>query len=376
MSGTIGPSGFVPIGNTQTLDEVDRTQGTGGPQKPQLTVGTEPPPVNQDPNSPGRPPLDPPKLDPKELPNLLTQLVGKLWTSEGGDVSSIMENLQKAQQELGELQEKGQTEEIKSNKSRIDQNTKDQIAKIKEAGEKLKADAGWETAKKVFAIAGAVLGVLAAIGMAVASGGVGIPGAIAIATACVGAVVTVLQVSGAQDAIFDALKLDQSARMWVQIAIAGVLLAGAVASIVTSFTSVATAAANVAQTAGKVGETVVRGGLTIVGFTQQTGTSLVASSFRLGLMIASRITQGVTAGAKVAEGVGTGVQANLRYEVAQIGDQRKDLERANLRIKQQQQELVEALKDIMKLLEDGVKTTAQVVKGQSEVNTKMIRNMS
>lgn len=374
MSGTIGSTGFVNVGNTQTLDEINRPQGTGGPQKPLL--GTEPPPVGEnDPESGGRPRLDPPRTDPKDMPNLLTQLLKKLDTSEGGDISSIMENLQRAQQELGELQEKNQTEEIKGNKNRIDQNTKDQIAKIKEAAEKLKADQGWETAKKVFAVAGAILGVIAAIGMAVASGGVGLPGAIAITTACVGAIVTVLQVSGAQDAIFDALKLDNNARMWVQIAIAGVLLVGAAASIITSFTSVANAAANVAQTAGKV-ETVVRGGLNIVGYVAKEAPSMVVSGFKLGLMIAGRVSQGLMAASKVGEGIGAGVQTGLRYEVAQIGDQRKELERANLRIKQQQQELIEAMKDLMKMLEDGVKTTAEVVKGQSEINTKMMHNMS
>jgi hypothetical protein len=330
-----------------------------------------------DPQSGGRPRLDPPRTDPRDMPNLLTQLLKKLDTSEGGDISSIMENLQRAQQELGEMQEKTQTEEIKSNKNRIDQNTKDQIAKIKEAGEKLKADQGWDTAKKVFAVAGAILGVIAAIGMAVASGGVGLPGAIAITTACVGAIVTVLQVSGAQDAILNAIQppLSESAKMWVQIAIAGVLLVGAAASIITSFTSVANAAASVAQTAGKV-ESVVRGGLNIVGYVAKEAPSMVVSGFKLGLMIAGRVAQGLMAASKVGEGIGAGVQTGLRYEVAVIGDQRKELERANLRIKQQQQELIEAMKDLMKMLEDGVKTTAEVVKGQSELNTKMMHTMS
>jgi hypothetical protein len=367
MAGTIGSTGHINIGGTQA-PEVDQTRGPGGPKGTQgpPTVGTEPPPVNQQPRGSGAPPLSPPKVDPNDADNHLRELMAKLQAGDG-DMSVIMEQLERIQMEAGQQQEKTAVNEIKSNKKQIEINGKEQIAKLKESAEKLKADAGWDTAKKVFAVAGAILGILAAVGTVIATGGTGIAAALPIAVACFGALTTVLQVSGLQDKMFDALGMDQKARMWTQIAIAGVLLAGAISCIVVSAVGIGNAAAKVAETATKTGGLVVLNASSVAKETAAIGTSTAKAL----LLVVGRFAQAGMALTKIAEGGSAAVQTGLRYEVAVIEHDRKALARSNLQIQQQQDELMKKLKDLLKKMEDDVSATVQAMGSHHEVTSRI-----
>jgi hypothetical protein len=328
------------VGSTQSLGDIelkeiqgkDKTQGPG--------VGTEPPPVSQGPGGTSGAPSNPePLVDPKTASERLKDLMVS-FSSKGGDLDALMQRLEEAQHELGEQQVKTQTEEIKNNKLKIDANVKDMIAKIQDSVTKMEEQKTADTVKKVFSVVAAVIGLVAAVAGVIATGGVGLAAALPIAVAAIGCIVTVLNVTGGMDAMFDAMHASPEVRMGVQIGIAALLLLGGVGCIVQSALSAATQVVNV--------------------------TAKLVS-------IGANISMGVT---KVGEGISQAVQTQLTLEVAQTEDDKKKIEISNTRIRQQQEELMKAIRDLMKQIEDGVVTTTQIMQSQSQSTQRQIRAMS
>ncbi len=183
----------------------------------------------------GRPQNDPPRLDPRNMDQRYQAIVEKLTSgSENVDMSILMQRVQELQLELGKEQEKTQTGEIKSNQKMIEDGAKALLAKIDANAKELIAQGTWDTVKKVFSVAAAILGVVAAIGASIASGGVGAP----LIIAAIGAAITVAQTFGLTDKIFDAMGASQSTRMWVMI---GITAALAIAGGVSAFTGLGNA---------------------------------------------------------------------------------------------------------------------------------------
>jgi len=365
MSNVGSTNPYINVGGTQSTGDVNQTPPQGGLQGPR--TDTSPPPVGSTSPGGGAPVLAPPdeKLVQQQQLNLL---INKLGAGDG-DVSIIMEKLQKVQKDVGDRQVDTQKTGIDIAKTKIDKNTSAQIQKIEEGFQKMLDEKAAETAKKVFMVVGAIFGLLGAIFGAIATGGVGLPAAIAIGVAAVGVITTVLQVSGGMDAIFDAMNLSPEARLGIQIGIAALLLIGSVASIGTSIAGVGAVAAKVAQTTSQV----VKLGSQAVMTTQQAVGAMAGTTFGLvakGIGIAGQAGSGLM---KIGEGISAGVRTGAQYEVALIDDSRKSLERDNKRIKQQQEELMEAIRDLMKQLDEGVSITTQVIQGQHDLNSRLIR---
>jgi hypothetical protein len=340
--GPINNTTFTPsVGVMEQLDETGPIKGTPKPQTP--STSTTPGEVFTE-QQDNRPQNDPPRGDPKTLQERYQAILDKLGGgTEGVDMSNLMQEVQKLQSELSKEQEKTQTGEIKNNQTRMEKNAEAQNKKIDQTTEELKKQDTWDTVKKVFSVAAAVLGVIAAIGVSIASGGVGAP----LIIAAIGAAVTLAQTFGLTDKLFDLMGASQGVRIGVMIGITAVL---AIAGGITAFTSLGSAvigqAANVTAQVAKMG------------------------TF---LKIAGTIAQGVSKG---MEGVGQIGSSVIQGEVNQIEDERKGLQRGQLRMKQQQDELVEDLKKLMEAMEEGVKMVTQTVQSQSQSVQQTIRQMS
>src|SRR5262245_54189562 len=134
MSG-IGLPGSINLGGTQQLDEID-LKDTQNKDKPSESrgVGTEPPPVGQDPGgSSGVPTNSAPRIDPKTAVENLQDLIAKLKSGQNSDISALMEQLERLNSELGEQQVKNQTDQIKTNKLKLDANLQATLGKIQES---------------------------------------------------------------------------------------------------------------------------------------------------------------------------------------------------------------------------------------------------
>lgn len=341
MSGTIGPSGSINLGNTQQLDEVGPKdiQGKG---KPQDTpgVGLEPAPVSPDPGGSSGVPTNPtPRLDPKTMAENIQDLLAKLKSGENTDIGGLMEQLERVQSELGQQQVKNQTDQIKTNKLKLDSNLQATLGKIQENVQKMEDQKTADTVRKVFAIAGAVLGFIAAIAAVVATGGVAAPAIVGLVVAGLSLTVTVLNESGLSDMFFDAVGASPEVRLGVQLAVAGVLLIGCIVNIGMSI-KMAADVVNMTAKAVSIGVNIAQGAL------------------------------------KVGEGIDQAVKTQLTLEIAQNEDDKKKIEISNTRIRQMQEDIMKAIRDLMKQLEDGVTTTTQIMSSQSQSTQRQMRSMS
>jgi hypothetical protein len=222
----------------------------------------------------------------------------------------------------------------------MEKNAEAQKKKIDETTEELKKQDTWDTVKKVFSMAAAVLGVIAAIGASIASGGVGVP----LVVASIALVVTTCQTFGVTDKLFDLMGASQGVRTGVML---GITIALAAVGGFSAFTG--------------------------IGNTFAQGASL--SNMIIGKLVnvAGTVAQGV---AKATEGVGQIGSSVIQGELNKVEDDRKALERSQLRMKQQQDELIEDLKKLMEAMEEGVKMVTQTVQSQHQSVQVSMRNMS
>jgi len=84
----------------------------------------------------------------------------------------------------------------------------------------------------------------------------------------------------------------------------------------------------------------------------------------------------VTGVLKVGEGVNQIGSSVAGFEKAEIDKQVKDMQTSNMKLKDQQQELIEQLKALLELLEDGVNMATQVLQSQSQTMQKMTQRLS
>jgi hypothetical protein len=331
----INTPSLVNVGRTDSAGETGRTQGTQT-----RTPGTDTSPgevARQQQDS--RPQNDPPRLDPNTA-GRYQAIIDKLSSGEDVDMSILMQRLEELQLELGKEQEKTQTDELKANQKNIETLAKAQHAKIDANAKELIAQGTWDTVKKIFSVAAAILGVVAAIGASIASGGVGAP----LIIASIGALVTVAQTFGLTDKIFDAMGASQGVRTGVML---GITIALAVVGGVSAFTG--------------IGNAVTQG----VSLTNQIMGRLVS--------VAGTVVQG---GAKIGEGVGAIGTAVVQGDLNKIEDDRKALERSQLKMRQLQEELVDEIKKLMQLMEEGVQMTAKTVEDQHESVLHSMRQMT
>jgi len=322
VTGTPMLDGTVEVGPTQTTD---RPQGTD----------TSPPPVTLDTSKggSGAPPLDPPKLSPNEM-----------------DGSALMQRITELQSKLSDLQQTRQKSEIDINKDSLKSKNLETMNKIGAEFDKMRADATWDTAKKVFSVAAAIFGCVAAIGLALFTGGASLLVAGAIVCAVAGTVVSVAQTTGlGEKFLVDVCKMKPQD---AQTLMTGLVIGFAIAGIL--FT----------------------GGASLWGAAEKAAPMIMTSASKLiGNML------GKFAGAAaLATGAGAGVtqigQSVAQGELSDIRSDRKQTESDYKRLQQQQEEMVDELRELLKKLDEGVKITTQVVQSTHQSTQLQIRNMT
>ena len=336
MVDSVNTTSTANVAFRDPLAETGQTKGTTKSSGP----GTDTKPGDEQLHQQdGRPQNDPPRLDPKTTDQRYQAIVDKLG-GDTVDMSVLMQRVQELQLELGKEQESTQFNEIKSNQKTLEANSKAQLKKIDDQAAELVKQGTWDTVKKVFSVAAAILGVVAAIGASIASGGVGVP----LVVAAIGAAITVAQTFGLTDKIFDAVGAGQGLRTGIMI---GITVALALVGGVSAFTG--------------LGNTFAQGA--------SLSSKIMGSLVRMGGTIAQGVAKGV-------EGAGAIGSAVIQGDLNKIEDERKSLQRNQLRMKELQEELIEELKKLMQAMEGVVKVTPQTVQYQHQSVQTSLRHMS
>lgn len=346
MSGISGPRGVT---GTQTLDG---TGEVGSTQTTDRTPGTDtsPPPVPRGagPGS-GAPPLDPPRINGDDMGARYQQIQDSL-SSGNVDVSVIMQRIQELQSQISDLQQKRQVSEIDLNKGSLAAKNTETMNKIGAEFDKMRADASWDTAKKVFSVAAAIFGCVAAIGLALFTGGASVLVAGAIICAVAGTLVSVAQTTGLGEKFLtevckmtpdDANKLMTG--LVIGFAVVGILFGGGAA---------------LTGAAAKAAPQIMAGGGVVIGNMLAKAATVATLTVGVGVGI-SKIGQAVAGG-----------------ELSDIRADRKQLESDYKRLQQQQEEMADELRDLLKKLDEGVQTTTQVVQSTHQSTQVQLRNMT
>jgi hypothetical protein len=344
MSGTIQRTGGS--GGTQQISQTQDVQQTTGTDKSQ-GVSTTPSLVSQQQTS-SIPQNDPPKISQQEMIERFDGIMKQLSTGKDLDVASIMRAIEELQFAIDSQQVETQKVGLKGVAKQIQDNVETQVKKLTEAKEKMEAEKTWNTVKEIFTWAAVVIGVVASV----ATGG-----ALSICLAGLGAALTIAQKTGAMDKAFDALGIkDQGWRTAINIGLSLLLIAG-------NF-------ANIAMIAKGTGDAVT-------GLLSKVIASLKdpETAKWIGACIKQIAALG-DSGAKAGEGFAQIGGSVARKEGDDLNIQVKESQTQNLRLKQQQQDMIEMLKDLLKLLDDGVQGTLQVQQTQSQTTQKLIQRMS
>jgi len=338
MSGIEGIGKSPPdVAGTINSEPVDNSVAwDGGGRQPS---GTGAPPVAPR-VSTGAGWFVPPLPQPKANPASVNTLQAMLESNQPIDYARLMLMLQEVQHKLDQGQLASKVDELESNKVAIQKTVEQDLKTIDEAAKKLETSKKWGIFGKIVRAFAVALAVIAAVATA---------GALTIAVAAVGAAVTVLDETGAMKKMFDAMGVSADAQKWIMVGISAALLVaglGAAGMALKAATSAASA-------------------------TAAAGAATVASVVMRQIAAAAQIAGGV---AKVGEGaaqVGTGVS---QYQIAEIASDRKKIEIANLTLKKQQDDMMQALQELLQKIGDGVQAAAQIVKDQADLAASIAQN--
>jgi hypothetical protein len=344
------------VGSQNPLRQVGQTEGvqqTTGTAQTQGTrgVGTEPPQAMSQQRPQSIPQNDPPRITPQQMMERFDSIIQQLGAGQDADLSQITKQIEELQYALDQAQLKTQTTALEGNKKAIDANTEAQLKKISEAKEKMEAQKTWDTFKNIFMWAAMAISVVAAV----ATGG-----ALAIACAAIGAAMTIMQQSGLQDKMFDAMNLSQEARMGITIGISVLLLAGSIG--------------NVAMLAKGVGTSLTTS--LAPKLLEALKFANVADALRgmaSTVQVASTVAGGVL---KINEGATQIGSSIAGFQKEEANKQVKDMSTMFARLKQQQAALIDQIKEILEQLDEGVQTTAQIVHNNADSAMRRMRPAS
>jgi hypothetical protein len=338
----------TPLTQTESTGQTTQTGQANGPQAPlgvrsmdyQAGMGV----ANQ-----SAPQLEKPRLTTEEAAKAYDNIMSQLMSGEDLDTGSIILQIQQLQSALDDKQLKVQSQAIEANKTAIQKNVNDQIAKMNEAFDKMQSQKTWDTVKTIFTYAAMAIGVVAAI----ATGG-----ALAIGVAVLGAAIGIAQQTGAMDKLFDKMNLSQEWRTGINIGLSVLLLAGSIT--------------NVALLAKGVGQTVTTALLPKVLSLIPKFTDGAAKLAQATTTLQAIATIGGGA-MKIGEGINQIGGAVVRHDISKIEGDRKLLEGKTKLTQQSLEELIETLKEIMKKKDEGVRQAVKTVQGGSETRRQMIR---
>jgi hypothetical protein len=314
--------------------------------------GVAPDSGGRQPSGTGAPPVDlrvvtaleqfvPPLPQPEADPASVNRLKAMLESNQPIDVGLLAMMFQQEQEKADQAQQKSMVAELDSNKATIKKTVEEDLKKIDEAAKKLESLKGWGIFGKIIR---AFVVAFAAIA-AVATGG-----ALAIVLAVVGAVVTVLEDTGAMKKMFDAMGVSADAQQWIMVGISALLLVA---------------------------------GLGVAGMALKAASSAASAAAGAGAAtIANVVMRQIGAGAQIAGGVaqvGEGAtqvgSAINQYQIAEIDSDRREVEITNRRLQKTQNDLFQRLRELMQKMEDSVRTVAEIVSRQADSAAQVEQNM-
>jgi hypothetical protein len=341
--GSQGTSNLLrQISQTESLQ---RSQGVGETKGPR-GVGNEPPQTSRQPTSQSIPQNPQPWVNPQTMQARFDNILQQLKPGKDIDVGEITRQIEELTYAIQKEQQKTQTTGIEGQQKSIDKNVTDQVDKLKEAQKKMEAEKVWKTFKDIFTYAAMAVSV---------AGAVATGGALAIGIALVGATMTTLQQTGAYDKMLEGASPEL--KLGISIGVTVLLLAGSV-----------TNAAMVAKGVGaKVTEALLPQVLAKLNF---GNAAQMLSNTSTTMKIAGTVTDGVL---KVGDGTSKIGATVVHFEVDKANNEAKQLQIQITKQQQQMEALVEALKEILKKLDEGVQTTATTIKNNAMSTDRLIR---
>jgi|KBSSwiStaDraftv2_1062776.scaffolds.fasta_scaffold33295_4 hypothetical protein len=351
MVESIGSRGGVTL--TQQVGQTQDVQKTTGRKETQGISGVGTQELEVRPQS-SAPQNDDPKVSQQTMEKSYDNIVQALSSSglKDVDISAMVLEIQGILDKLNREQMKTQQTNIKGTQDQVQKNVNDQIEKLGEAQKKMEDQKTWDTFKDIFTYAAMAVSVLAAV----ATGG-----ALSILVAGLGVALTIAQKTGAMDKMFDAMGASQEVRTAITIGLSVALIAGSITNV-----------AMIAKGVGQAWTTALLPKMMEMIGVLGKGAQAVGNVAG-GVQMVAGVVTGVL---KVGEGVNQIGSSVAGFEKAEIDKQVKDMQTSNMKLKDQQQELIEQLKALLELLEDGVNMATQVLQSQSQTMQKMTQRLS
>jgi hypothetical protein len=338
-------------GVSNLLQQIGQNEGphkTQGPRQLQgLTgIGSTPPLTSRPSGGPSIPQNDPPRLTSDQMVDRFDNILKQIGGGKDIDIGEITRQIEVLQYAIQKEQQKTQTTGIDGQQKAIDKNVNDTVKKLEEAQKKMEAEKTWKTFKDIFTYAAMAV----SLAGAVATGG-----ALAIAVAAAGAAMTTLQQTGAYDKMMEGASPEL--KLGISIGVTVLLLAGSI-----------TNAAMIAKGVGaKVTDALLPQVLAKLNFANAAQALSNTSDV---VRVASTVSDGVL---KVGDGATKIGGTVVHFEMDKANDEAKRLQILNAKQQQQMEALVDALKEILKKLDEGVQTAATTIKGNAMTTDRLIR---
>jgi len=287
-----------------------------------------------------------------------------------GDGTELTLMLLQLQSKINDLQVQSTTEGIRIQKDSLKAKHEENIKKIQEAIQKMKDAEKSSLIGKIFGWIGAIVAVLAAVALTVATGGSAAP---LLAVALVGLALQVAQETGLMDKLMEAMFGDDAkAKMAFMITLQVVML---IAAIVATICSGGAAAGNVAAQGVNMaskGAQIASTGAQIASTATQTATTAATTAEKVVRMtrIISTIIDGVSKIGSGAAQIHTGV---LNKEA---GELQADVKANKAWIARQQQildDLTELLERLLKQINETCENANDMLKGIAQSSQQIFQ---
>lgn len=273
----------------------------------------------------------------------LPELDGVDFRADNPDLTKIMQEMNA---KLSHLYIKFQQENSDNTIDNIRSNTQKTIQKRDEWLKKHEKAKNSSNVSKWLGLAGAIVGVAAAVGVAILTGGATIA-LVAVAIAIVAAVATGLQASGKMDKMLDSMGVDDpQTRMWVEVGIQAALMIASIATGVGAGSALArmgseipTMIATISEVTEVSAEAITAGAKVTTAVTTIVGALLSIGGGTTGIVGASEGYQSTKAQARQGE-----IQAVLESMQSYLKEIQKELKKA---MDRQQQLVWDLPKDVM-----------------------------
>lgn len=277
-----------------------------------------------------------------------------------GDWSSIMAKVAEIQAKIGELQKNVSAEEIQAQKDDMAAANKKEAERIKEMLAKIEKSKTSGLFGKIFGWIGAIIGVIGAAIATVATGGAAAP---ALAIACVGLGMMILQETGAMEKIVNFLAENPAVLMVLFGPVAGGLLFGLIEGGVID--------KDQAKMAIQITFAAAMLVASIAGMVATGGASATDAVFKV-IGLIGQIAGGV---AQVGAGASGIAQSVYSYQAANLDADSKEMQAWLAKLQAMLSEEMDRLQEVIDKLNSGVADVSDILTDIAESNRTVISHM-